>query len=176
MVILFIIAVIIVMILLGAASLSENFVIETDLVINKPKQQVFDYLTILRNGDQYNKWVMQDPDLRKEFTGTDGTVGFIYKWNSDMKGVGQGEQVITGIKEGERIDYEIRFIKPFENVCYSSLITKVVNDTQTNVSWSFSGKRNFVMRMFHFLFNLKKILKKDLHASLINLKIVLEKS
>ncbi|MEO7531258.1 MAG: SRPBCC family protein [Sediminibacterium sp.] len=176
MIIICVVGAVIAIMLIAAALLSEDYTIETDIVINKPKQEVYNYLKILRHGEHYNKWVMQDPNLRKEFHGTDGTVGFIYKWDSDMKVVGQGEQEITALTEGKKIDYELRFFKPFKNVCGSSLVTEIVNDSQTTVSFSFYGKRNYPMRIFHFLLNLRKVLKKDLHASLVNLKTVLEKS
>ncbi|MES2330444.1 MAG: SRPBCC family protein [Bacteroidota bacterium] len=175
MIYLLIIAAIIVFILVAAALLSEDYTIETDIVINRPRPDVYNYLKFLKNSEHYNKWVMTDPNLRKEYIGTDATVGFVYKWDSDMKEVGQGEQEIKGLNENEKIDYEIRFFKPFKNVCGSSLVTKAVGDAQTNVHFSFYGKRNFPMRIFHFLFNLRKVLQRDLHASLVNLKNVLEK-
>ena len=175
MLIAIIIAVIILIPLIAAAVMSEDYVIVADLNINKPLREVFDFVKSLRNGEKFNKWVMADPNLRKEFIGTDGTVGFVYKWDSDMKNVGQGEQEITGITEGQSITYEIRFIKPFANIAGSTIVTQPAGDGTTNVSWSFFGKRTFGMRIFHFLFNLKKVLKKDLHTSLVNLKNILEK-
>lgn len=36
---------------------------------------------------------MLDPNMEKEFKGTDGTVGFIYGWNGNKEG-GEGEQEI----------------------------------------------------------------------------------
>ena len=95
-----------------------------ELQYHQSKQDVFDFIKLLRNCDQYNKWVMQDPNLRKEFEGTDATVGFVYKWESDVKGVGKGEQHIIGITEGERVDYEIRFIQPFQAIAHASLILR----------------------------------------------------
>lgn len=175
MIVLQIILVIIAIILIAAALLSENYTIEADIVINRPKHEVYNYLKYLKNSEHYNKWVMTDPNLRKEYIGTDATVGFVYKWDSDMKEVGQGEQEIKGLTENEQIDFEIRFVKPFKNVCGSSLILKSTGDSQTNVFFSFFGKRNFPMRIFHLLFNLKKVLQKDLYTSLVNLKNVLEK-
>ncbi|MEO8173383.1 MAG: SRPBCC family protein [Sediminibacterium sp.] len=175
MIILYILAVVILFILVAAASLSEEYTIETDIVINRPRPAVYDYLKFLKNSEHFNKWVMQDPNLKKEYIGTDATVGFVYKWDSQLKDVGQGEQQITGLTENEKIDYEIHFFKPFKNVCGSALTLQSVNDTQTNVNFSFYGKRNFPMRIFHFLLNLRKVLQKDLHKSLENLKTVLEK-
>lgn len=162
--------------LAAAAFMDKHFTIEEQVVINKPLHEVFSYLKLLRHSDQYNKWVMTDPNLSKEFSGTDGTPGFTYRWNSEMKQVGQGEQEIKQIIEGERIDYEIRFIKPFTGTSFSSLITHATGNGQTQVTWTFSGERNFIMCLFHLLLNLSKALGKDLQTSLQNMKTVLEKN
>ena len=175
MIIVYIIAAIIAIPLIAAAFLSKDFSIEETITINKPKQVVFNYLKIVKNAENFNKWVMADPNLKKNFAGTDGTVGFVYSWESDMKNVGQGEQEIMGITDGEKIDYQIRFIKPFEGISASSLILTAVSTKQTKVAWTFSNERSYGMRIFHFLFNLRKVLGKDLQTSLVNLKNVLEK-
>ena len=168
-------AVIILVILIAAAFLKDEYFIERDIIINRSKQQVFDYLKYLKNASQYNKWMMTDPDLRSEYTGTDGTIGFISAWDSDNKQVGKGEQQITDIKAGERIDYEIRFEKPFKGTSFAHITTEAISNTQTKVQWVFKGTRNFAMKIFHLLFNLKKVLGKDLDTSLKNLKTILEK-
>jgi len=174
-IILIVIAAIIIIILVAAASSSKEYVIERNTIINKPKQDVFNYAKYLKNADQYNKWVMIDPNLRKDYEGTDGTVGSIYYWNSDNKQVGKGEQEIIKITEGERIDYEIRFIKPFVGTSFAYITTESVSSNQTKVTWVFKGVRNYTMKIVHMVFNLKKVLGNDLQTSLSNLKNVLEK-
>ncbi|MEP7231965.1 MAG: hypothetical protein ABI691_17010 [Ginsengibacter sp.] len=104
-----VIAAAILLLLIIASSLSNEYIIERSIIINKPKQEVFDYIKYLKNADQYNKWVMANPNVRKTYKGVDGTAGFTTGWDSDMKQVGKGEQEIIDIKEGERVDYEIRF-------------------------------------------------------------------
>ena len=44
-------------------------------MVNKPKQQVFDYVKLIKNQEQYSVWVMKDPNIKIVYTGTDGTVG-----------------------------------------------------------------------------------------------------
>src|SRR5215831_17342906 len=141
LIILLVIVAIIVIILLAAASTSKDYVIERNIIINRPKQEVFDYVKYLKNSVNYNKWVMVDPNLRKDYKGIDGTIGFIYYWDSDNKQVGKGEQEITKIDEGERIDYEIRFIKPFEGISVAYITTEAVSPNQTKVTWVFKGVR-----------------------------------
>ena len=57
---------------------AREYTIIRTILINRAQQAVFDYSKLLRNGELYNKWIMTDPAIKKTFTGTDGTVGFIY--------------------------------------------------------------------------------------------------
>lgn len=170
-----IIGILILILLIAAAASSADYAVQAEVNINKPVADVYDYVKYLKNQANYNKWVMTDPNVRKEFKGTDGTVGFFYAWESDNKQVGKGEQVITGLTENKRVDYDLHFIQPFEGKAQSYLETVALGDGETNVIWVFKGKRNFMMKVMHIAFNLKKMLTKDLTASLHNLKSVIEK-
>src|SRR4051812_3093476 len=99
--------------LIAALFLSNEYSIERDIVINRPKPQVFNYIKLVRNSENYSKWVMLDPAMKKEFSGVDGEPGFVYRWDSTNKNVGKGEQEITSLDD-RKINYEIRFIKPFQ--------------------------------------------------------------
>jgi len=153
----------------------EEYVIEREIVIKRPKADVFNYVKLLKNQDYYSKWVMMDPTMKKEFTGTDGTVGFIYAWDSENKQAGKGAQEIIKITGDDRADMEVRFEKPFAGVAYPSVVTEALSPTETKVKWIFKGTCNYMMRVMHILFNLKKVLGKDMQTSLVTLKGILEK-
>ncbi|WP_350563104.1 hypothetical protein, partial [Psychrobacter sp. CAL346-MNA-CIBAN-0220] len=70
---------------------------------------------------------------------TDATVGFVSAWASENPDVGVGEQEIIAIDEGKRIDFELRFISPFEATEPAYMSTTAVNANQTKVDWVFSG-------------------------------------
>ena len=76
---------------------------------------------------------MLDPQAKKTFTGIDGTVGFIMAWDSKNKEAGKGEQEIKKIAEGQRVDFEIRFEKPFEGVASILLLQKSREKVQKSV-------------------------------------------
>jgi hypothetical protein len=170
---LIIIAAIIALPLIIAIVLPKHYLVERSIVIDKPKHVVFDYLKHSKNQDLYNKWVMTDPNMKKTFTGTDGTVGFIYGWNSNNKG-GEGEQEITGIAEGERINIEIRFIRPFKSVAHSHQVTEALTNHSTKVTWGMTGTSPWPINLLTSL--MKGALNKDLDISLNNLKRILENS
>lgn len=163
---------IIVLILIIALFMQKEYQINREIIINVPDQKVFNYVKQLKNQHNYNKWVMVDPGMKREFTGTDGTVGFIYGWNGNKK-AGEGEQEIKSIKDGKSIDTEIRFIRPFASVSYANMVTESLSENQTKLSWSNKGAMNYPLNIM--LSMIKKMLAKDMDISLSNLKIILEK-
>lgn len=160
--------------LIAALFVKREYSIQREITINKPKHEVFDYLKHLKNQDNYSKWVMMDPAMKKDFKGTDGTVGFVYAWDSQNKNAGKGEQEIMKISEGEKLDVEVRFEKPFAGIAHTPFETETVSENQTKVKWGMSGKNAYPMNLMNLFMD--KMLGKDLDASLVNLKGILEKS
>ncbi|HOW39628.1 MAG TPA: SRPBCC family protein [Bacteroidales bacterium] len=147
--------------------------IERSIAIKKSSEEVFNYLKYTRNQDNFSVWNMADPDMKKEQSGTDGEVGFIYRWDSKDKNVGAGEQKITAIIPGKRIDSEIMFFRPMENTGKTSFIVNEAGSGLTNVEWIFDSPSKFPMVLFAPIF--KKMLGRDLAKGLDNLKGILEK-
>ena len=115
-----------------------------------------------------------DPDMKKSYSGTDGTVGFVSAWESDDKNVGKGEQEIVKITDSERIDYELRFLEPFEATEAAYIITKEVSDSSTLVSWGFNGHMNYPMNIMLLFMDMEGMIGDDLSTGLMTLKGVME--
>jgi uncharacterized membrane protein len=159
--------------LIIALFVKNEYAVEREITINKPKTEVFNYVKHLKNQDNYSKWVRTDPNMKKNFHGTDGTIGFVYAWDGN-KEAGKGEQQIKNIVEGKRIDVEIRFVKPFEGLATAPIITEPVSENQTKVKWALKGKSAYPMNFMNLFID--NMLGKDLETSLSTLKGVLEKS
>jgi hypothetical protein len=110
--------------------------------------------------------------MKKDFRGTDGTVGFVYAWDGN-KDAGKGEQEIKNIVEGERVDVEVRFEKPMEGIAYAPIITEGVAENQTKVKWGMKGKSNYPFNFMNLFMD--NMLGKDIESSLATLKGILEK-
>ncbi len=174
-IILAIIAAIVVLLLLAAAFAKNDYAVEREITINKPVAQVFGYVRHLKNMDNYNKWVMVDPMMQKDYKGEDGTEGFAYAWDSNNKQAGAGEQVIKRIENGKQVDVQITFIRPFAAVADSYMITEPANDNGTTVKWGFSSKMPYPMNAMLLFIDMGEMLGKDLAISLQNLKQIIEK-
>lgn len=161
--------------LITALFVKKEYVVEREIIINKPRLNVFKYLLYLKNQDNYSNWAKMDSEMKKSYRGIDGTVGFVSAWESNKKDVGKGEQEIIKITEGERIDYELRFFEPFKSTAPAYLITESVSDNQTKVKWGFNGHMNYPMNLLLLFINFEKMIGDDLASGLYNLKTELEK-
>lgn len=162
------------LILLIGLALPKDFHIEREVVINKPKSVVFDYMKQLKKQDNWSPWAKMDPGMSKSYKGEDGTVGFTSSWSGNNK-VGEGEQEIKNIVEGERIDTELRFKKPMANTNTAYFITESVGPHQTKVRWGMNGKSPYPFNIVCFIFNMKKKVGENFEEGLESLKAVLEK-
>ncbi len=171
--IIIIIAIIIAILILIALLTGKDMIIERETTINKPVSEVFEYLKQTRNQDSFSTWNMTDPSMNKTYVGTDGEIGFVYKWDSTNKNVGAGEQKIIAIENNKYIEYEIVFSRPMQNVAISKFVLIPVTANETVVMWGFYSGTKLPMRLFKAIF--VKMLGKDIEKSLQNLKNIFEK-
>jgi len=160
--------------LIMAIFLKKDYLIEREIIINRPKQEVFDYIKHLKNQNEWSKWATTDPNMKATYSGTDGTVGFTYSWESDNKTVGKGMQEITKITDGEYIGYvewDFRFAGKPHTQCYWT--TEAISEHATKMKWGFAGKVNYPMN-FMILFFEKLIGEGSLSPELAKLKIKME--
>jgi uncharacterized protein YndB with AHSA1/START domain len=155
-----------------ALSTPRHFKIEREVNISKSRQQVFDYLKMIRNQEKYSVWVMKDPAIKINYVGVDGTVGFTSSWVSENKNVGIGEQEIKSISEGESMEVEIRFKKPFEATNHAITNVSTTADGKTRVINAFYGKCKFPMNVMNLFMG--RLVGKDMQQNLENLKNNLE--
>ena len=170
---LYIVLAIVIVIIVLAIIAPKNYDVYRSISINKPLTEVFQYLKLLKNQDNWSPWAEKDPNMEKSFSGTDGEIGFISKWIGN-KEVGEGEQEITGIVENEVIHSQLRFLKPFKST--SDAYLKVNKDNNgTKVTWGFSGKNKFPVSIMMLFMNMDKMVGKDFEYGLNKLQQILEK-
>ena len=173
--ILIVVGVIIGLILIAALFIKKEYTVKSEMQMNKPYKEVFNYIKYLKNQNDYSKWAGMDPAMEKTFTGVDGTVGFISAWDSKQGDVGAGEQEIVAIEENKRIDFDIRFSRPFKSTAKAYMTTDSLTENTTNVTWVFEGKMVYPMNIMLTVVDFDKIIGGDLETGLNNLKNILEK-
>ena len=156
----------------AALFIKKEYTIREQITIDKNSRGVYDYVRLLKNQEYYNKWVMMDPNLKRSYRGTDGTVGAAVSWDSENKNVGKGEQEIKSLTDGSRIDCEVRFEKPFKNVTQIYMEVTPISESTTNLEWSMAGQNKYPFNFMNLF--ITGMLAKDMQTSLQSLKNVIE--
>ena len=170
---LYILLAIIALVILLALIAPKTYHVSRSVVIEKPRSEVFTYLRSLKNMDDWSPWAKKDPNMEKKITGTDGEVGAVSYWNGN-KEVGEGEQEITKIVPEQRIESELRFLKPFASTSDAYLQIDEVDATNSKVTWGFSGKNKFPMSIMMLFMSMDKMVGKDFESGLSDLKSKLQ--
>lgn len=167
--------VLVALILITALFIPRHYQVERDIIINKPKDSVFQFISHLRNQNLYSVWAKADPNMKASFSGTDATVGFVSYWDSNDKNVGKGSQTITKIVPGDSMYTHLRFEVPFEAEDDSYMSTKYIDSTHTRVIWGFQGDYPYPLNIMNLFLNMEEMIGNDFKNGLSNLKLLLEK-
>lgn len=151
----------------------RDYEVHRSITINKPLEEVFQYLKLIKNQDHWSPWKLKDPNMKQTYKGTDGEVGFVARWEGN-KQVGSGEQEITKIERNKRIETDLRFFKPWKSESHGFLAVEIETDNKTRVVWGFSGTNPMPYNVFMLFFNFEKAVGKDFEDGLLRLKELLE--
>ena len=166
-IVLLIFVALLVLALIAAALLPKDFDSQREIIINKPKQEVYEYIKYIKNQDNFGVWQLSDPDLKQSLEGEDGQVGFKYSWES--KKLGNGSQTLTRLQEGERVESELDF--GFGEPAKAYFQLEEVAPDQTKVIWGLTGKSPYPWNLMNLFFDVGN----DFEQGLSNLKNILEK-
>jgi hypothetical protein len=150
-----------------------EYAVEREITINKSKEEVFAYLKLLKNQNEWGPWYRKDPTMKQEFRGTDGQPGFVASWKGNSE-TGEGEQEIKKITEGERIDTELRFKQPFESKAESYITTEAAGENQTKVKWGMKGETPRPWNVLLLFMNMDQMVGKEFQEGLAKLKTKME--
>jgi len=173
MIFLYILLIIVAVLFILTLVAPKNYKVSRSVQIDKPISEVFEYIKHVKNQDHWSPWKKRDPGMKQTFTGEDGKIGFVSRWESDHKQVGHGEQEIIKIEEGKLMESELRFLKPFKSTSNGFFHTKEANGG-TEVTWGFYGSHKAPMNVMMMFFNMEKAVGKDFEEGLADLKSTLE--
>jgi hypothetical protein len=157
--------------LLAGLVIDKEYTILHSITINKPQQEVFNYVKLFKNQENYSVWVMADPNIKLKYEGVDGTVGAKVSWDGNDD-VGSGSQTITKITN-DRIDVDLHFIRPMEDDQKGATIVKAINATSCTLTEEFYGNDSYPMNTLSFIG--KYFIKDAFTKNAENIKKILEK-
>lgn len=160
--------------LIAALFAPNSYHVERDIVVNRPVSEVYDYARFLKNQDEYSVWTDIDPKMKRHFRGTDGTVGFVSGWDSENDEAGAGEQEIVKMDSLNRIDYALRFSRPFESQMNAFMAFEAIGPDQTKVRWGAFGDIPYPMNAMALLMDMEDMIGDDYAQGLKRMRDNLE--
>ncbi|TLP81217.1 SRPBCC family protein [Maribacter sp. ACAM166] len=165
-------ALVVILMLLSIIAPKSYHVFRT-IEIDAAADKVWKHLNCLEKQHEWSPWARKDPNMEQKISGTDGEVGAVSYWNGN-KEVGEGEQEITKIVDGKRMEQNLRFLKPFKSQsdCYIDL--EVLHTNKSKVTWGFKGINKYPMRIMMLFMSMDKMVGKDFEQGLQNLKFTIK--
>jgi Polyketide cyclase / dehydrase and lipid transport len=164
-------AIVVVLVLLVAMQPSE-FRIVRSATISAPTPNVFERVNDFHNWDAWSPWAKIDPGMKQTYAGAAAGTGAIYTWTGNDK-VGEGRMTLTESCPNDLIRINLEFLRPFKATNASEFTFKPEGN-QTLVTWSMSGKNNFMFKAFGLFMSMDKMLGREFEKGLANLNSVVK--
>ena len=167
-----VLASIIALVLIVALFVPKKFTYEKTIAINAPIDSVWSNTATLAAMDKWSPWNDHDPNMKKEYSGVDGTIGAKQSW--DGKVVGIGSQTITSVQKPTLFETSLDFMTPHES--HGKGYVKLVADGKTTkATWGMSGGMPYPFNIMILFMNMEKQMGKDWDLGLSRLKKMSEK-
>ena len=166
------VVVLIVLVVAVVAIQPSEFRVTRTATIAAPAPAVFAQVNDFHNWPAWNPWGKIDPKMTQRYEGAASGVGAIYNWagNND---VGEGRMTLTESRPSDLIRIKLEFMKPFAATSEAEFSFKPQGD-QTAVTWSMTGKNNFMAKAIHLVMNMDKMIGGQFEKGLADMKSVVE--
>ena len=169
--ILAVVAIVIVAVLVIAATRPDAFRVERSISIKAPPARIFPLIDDFHSWGAWSPWEKLDPGLKRTFNGPSSGKGAMYAWEGNSK-VGKGSMEVLESSPA-RVLVKLDFIKPFEghNTAEFTLVPK--GDT-TQVTWAMYGPNPYLAKIMQMFFSMDRMVGGQFDTGLSNLKAVAE--
>ena len=165
-------AAIVVLFVIVVATRPSDFRVTRAARIAAPAEVVFANVNDLHKWEVWSPWAKMDPAAKSSFSGPESGPGASMTWSGNNK-VGEGRMTITDSHPHEVIQIKLEFLRPFKATNAAEFTFKPEGG-QTQVTWSMSGKNNFMAKAIHLCINMDKMIGGQFERGLADLKSVAE--
>ena len=168
------IAIVIVVFVVIVAVQPADFVVQRSTTISAPPAAVFDQVNDFHNWEAWSPWAKLDPAMKTTYDGSAAGIGSSYKWVGN-KEVGEGSMTITESHPTDLVRIKLEFLTPFAASNMADFSFKPQGD-QTVVTWTMTGKNNFVAKAFCLFMSMDKMVGGDFEKGLAQMKSLVERT
>ena len=155
-----------------AAFQPDQFKVERQIAIAAQPDAIFPLVNDFRQTFNWSPWADLDPAMSKSFEGAVEGPGSIYTWDGN-EAVGAGRMTITESVADERVRMKLENYRPFESTSTVDIVL-TPGESATVVTWSLSGRLNFLEKAFSVFVDMDNIIGPDFERGLTRLKALAE--
>jgi uncharacterized protein YndB with AHSA1/START domain len=150
----------------------DEFKVTRSATIAAPPATVFEQVNDFHKWDAWSPWAKLDPACRNTFSGAAAGKDAGFAWDGNSK-VGAGRMTITECQPPELIRINLEFLRPFKST-NTTEFTFRPQSSQTLVTWSMSGKNNFMSKVFGVFMDCDTMVGKDFEKGLAGIRTIAE--
>ena len=165
-------AVIVVGLVIVVAMQPSEFRVARSATMSAPASAVFAQVNDFHKWEAWNPWGKIDPAMKQTYEGAPAGPGAIYTWVGN-KNVGEGRMTLTESRPSDLIRIKLEFFKPFAGTNIAEFTFKPAGN-QTAVTWSMTGKNNFMAKAIHLFMNMDKMIGGQFEMGLAQMKSIVE--
>jgi hypothetical protein len=150
----------------------SDFRVERSAVVAAPAPVVFAQVNDLHNWDAWSPFAKLDPAAKQTFEGPRAGTGAALAWAGNKR-AGEGRMTITESRPYELVRFRLDFVKPFA-VTNTAEFTFTPRGDETAVTWSMSGRQNFMAKAFCMFMSMDKMVGGEFEKGLAQMKSVAE--
>ena len=167
-----VVAALVVIFLIIVALQPSDFRITRSATISAPPAAVFAQVNDFHKWTGWSPWEKIDPNLQRTYDGPPAGKGSMYAWKGN-KNVGEGRMTITESRPSDLILIKLQFIKPFAATNTTEFTFQPGKD-QTAVTWTMTGKHQFMGKVFGLFMNMDKMIGNEFEKGLASMKSLAE--
>jgi uncharacterized protein YndB with AHSA1/START domain len=149
-----------------------EFHVARSTTISAPAAAVFAQVNDFHKWEAWNPWGKVDSAMKQSYEGAPAGPGAVYIWSGN-KQVGEGRMTSTESRPNDLIRIKLEFFRPFA-ASNTAEFTFKPEGGQTIVTWSMSGKKNFMAKAIHLFINMDKMIGGQFEQGLAQMKSVAE--
>jgi uncharacterized protein YndB with AHSA1/START domain len=150
----------------------SDFRIVRSIRVSAPVAEVFSQVNDFHNWQAWSPWAKLDPAAKNSFEGPSAGAGAGFTWDGNGQ-VGAGRMTLIESRPSDLIRIKLEFERPFKDTSAAEFTFKPEGD-QTLVTWSMSGRKNFMSKAFCLFMNMDKMVGGEFEKGLAEMKSIAE--
>lgn len=167
-----VVVVLLVALLLFAATKPDTFRVQRSGSIKAPPEKIFALINDFHSWGNWSPWEKKDPSMKRVLGAVASGKGAVYEWEGNNE-VGKGRMEIAESSPPSKVAIRLDFVKPFQAHNTVEFALEPKGDA-TNVTWTMQGDTPYFAKLIHVFFDMDSMVGKDFETGLANLKTIAE--